>query len=104
VARVRVLDEAVIEATEAAAWYENARSGLGSEFAQAILAALDLLEEEVVPLTTMPGKAGQEGARRLRLNRFPYDVVVRAQSTEIIVVAIAHHSRRPGYWQSRLSG
>ena len=91
-ARVRVLEEAAIEATEAAAWYENARPGLGGEFAQAILAALDLLEEEVVPLTTMPGRAGQEGARRLGLSRFPYD----------IVVAIAHHSRRPRYWRTRL--
>ena len=92
------------EATEAAAWYERARPGLGREFADAVLAALDLLQEEIVPLTSMPGRASLEGAKRLSLSRFPYDIVVRRRSDEVIVVAVAHHSRRPGYWRTRLPG
>jgi hypothetical protein len=36
------------------------------------------------------------------LKRFPYDIVVRELSEEILVVAVAHHSRRPGYWRDRL--
>jgi hypothetical protein len=43
-------------------------------------AALDLLEEEIVPLTAMPGVAGRRGAKRLILRRFPYDVVVSDHS------------------------
>lgn len=42
---VRLVDEAAIEAVEAAAWYEQQRSGLGTEFERALEAALDLLEE-----------------------------------------------------------
>jgi hypothetical protein len=61
VAQVRILEEAADEAIEAAAWYEEQCSGLGTEFAEAFHAALDLLEEEVVPLSNMPGRAGQEG-------------------------------------------
>lgn len=100
--RVRILDEAAEEAIEAAAWYEQKRTGLGVEFSQAVNAALDLLEDEIVPLANMPGVAGAQGAKRLVLRRFPYDIVVREHPEEIIVVAIAHQSRRPGYWRYRL--
>jgi toxin ParE1/3/4 len=101
VARVRILEEAADEAIEAAAWYEEQRPGLGIEFAHAFHAALDLLEEEIVPLSSMPGKAGRDSAKRLTLSRFPYDVVVREHHDALIVVAVAHHSRRPGYWRDR---
>jgi hypothetical protein len=100
--RVRILDEAAEEAAEAAAWYELQQPGLGTEFERAVNAALDLLEEEIVPLTTMPGVAGKQGARRLILKRFPYDVVVTERGDELVVVAFAHQSRRPGYWRARL--
>ena len=100
--RVRILEAAVVEAVEAAAWYERERPGLGAEFGQAINTALDLLEDEIVPLTPMSGEAGNIGARRIMLKRFPYDVVVREMPAEIVVVAFAHHSRRPGYWLSRI--
>ena len=103
-ARVGILEEAADEAIEAAAWYEEQRPGLGIEFAQAFHAALDLLEEEIAPLSNMPGEASRSGAKRLILSRFPYDVVVRAHRDALIVVAVAHHSRRPEYWRGRLRG
>jgi plasmid stabilization system protein ParE len=102
VRRVTILDVAAEEAIEAAAWYERERSGLGVEFSDAIDTAIDLLEDEIVPLASMPGAAGARGARRLVLRRFPYDVVVLDLREEIVVVAVAHHSRRPGYWRDRL--
>jgi toxin ParE1/3/4 len=100
--RVRILNEAADEAAEAVAWYERQRPGLGVELAHAVDAALDLLEEEMVPLTAMPGAAGKQGAKRLILKRFPYDVVVNERRDEFVVVAFAHQSRRPGYWRARL--
>ena len=75
--RVKILEEAAEEAIEAAAWYEHAHPGLGIEFDYAVNAALDLLEDEVVPLTNLPGATGVSGVKRLMLRRFPYDVVVR---------------------------
>jgi len=33
---------------------------------------------------------------------FPYAVVVREQGPEILIIAFAHHARRPGYWLGRL--
>lgn len=98
---VRIHVAAAEEAAEAAAWYEKERPGLGSEFAQAIDAALDLLEEDIIPLTSMPGLTAAQDVKRLLLRRFPYAVVVRERGNEILVVAVAHHARRPGYWRGR---
>jgi hypothetical protein len=61
-----------------------------------------LLEQEIVPLTSVPGVAGARGVKRLMLRRFPYAVIVRERDTEIVVIAFAHHARRPGYWRDRL--
>jgi len=100
--RLRIHAEAANEAAEAAAWYEKERPGLGEDFARAVDAALDLLEEEIVPLVALPGAAGVRGVKRLLLRRFPYAVVVRESSEEILVLALAHTARRPGYWRRRL--
>jgi hypothetical protein len=100
--KLRILAAAAEEAAEAAAWYEMQRPGLGTEFERAVNTALDLLEEEIVPLASVPGTAGERGAKRLILKRFPYDVVVRERGDEVVVIALAHHSRRPGYWRDRL--
>ncbi len=99
---VRIHAAAAEEAVEAAARYEHERPGLGAEFERALEAALDLLEQEIVPLTSVPGVAGTRGVKRLILRRFPYAVVVRERDAEIFVIAFAHHARRPGYWRDRL--
>ncbi len=99
--RIIILEQAAEEAIEAAAWYEQERPGLGIEFNHAINAALDLLEQDIVPLARLPKITGSSGAKKLVLKRFPFDIVVRESDDEMIVVAIAHHSRQPGYWRSR---
>ncbi|HWL29535.1 MAG TPA: hypothetical protein VNQ97_11565 [Burkholderiaceae bacterium] len=99
---VRILEEAAQETDEAAAWYDNEQPGLGDEFFDAVDAALDLIEECSLPLLPVPGKAGALGAKRIILKRFPYDVVAVERSREIIVIAIAHHARKPGYWRGRM--
>jgi len=99
---LRIHAAAADEAAEAAAWYERQRPGLGADFEQAVDAALDLLEQDIVPLTAMPGPAGIRGVKRLLLRRFPYAVIVYETDAEMLVVAFAHQARRPGYWRDRL--
>ncbi len=99
---LRIHAAAAEEAVEAAAWYEKERPGLGADFERAIDAALDLLEQDIVPLTNAPGIAGVRGVKRLLLRRFPYAVIVRERGGKMIVIAFAHHARRPGYWRDRL--
>ena len=99
---VRIHESASQEAIEAGARYERERPGLGFEFERAVAASLNLLEGELAPLTQVPGAAGARGAMRLVLRRFPYDVVVQTRHDEMLVLAFAHHSRRPGYWRHRM--
>lgn len=99
---VRFIEEAADEAAAAADWYDRERDGLGAEFSDAVDAAIDLIEEDVLPLSPLPGASAAKGAKRLILKRFPYDVVVVERSNAVIVVAVAHHSRIPGYWRDRI--
>jgi len=54
---VRVIEAAADEATEAASWYEHQHPGLGVEFQEAVDAVLDLPEDRIVPLASVPGIA-----------------------------------------------
>lgn len=98
---VRILEEAAQEAIEAAAWYESEESGLGAEFSHPVDAAIGVIAENVIPLSPLPKEAGITTAKRLILERFPYDIVAIEMRNEAVVVAVAHHSRKPGYWQRR---
>ncbi|MBI3775205.1 MAG: hypothetical protein HY273_06575 [Gammaproteobacteria bacterium] len=43
----------------------------------------------------------RNGKRRYVMQRFPYSLIYTVSSEEIRILAVAHHSRRPGYWQGR---
>jgi toxin ParE1/3/4 len=48
--------------------------------------------------------AGSEGiasTRRLQLKGFPHSLVYRSVAEGIVVFAVSHHSREPGYWRTR---
>lgn len=98
---VRILEEASQEAIEAAVWYEYEQAGLGVEFFAAVDAAIDVIEENFIPLSLLPEEAGDTGAKRLILERFPYDIIAIELPEETVVIAVAHHSREPGYWRER---
>lgn len=48
------------------------------------------------------GETLAAGLRRILLHRFPFSLVYSIEADLILVIAIAHHGRRPGYWQSRV--
>lgn len=100
--RLRIHEAAAEEAAEAAAWYETERPGLGADFEKALNAAFDVLEQDVARLTTVSGPGGGRGVKRLLLRRFPYAIIVKESPTEVFVIAVAHHARRPAYWRGRL--
>jgi len=99
---LRIHEAATDEAAEAAAWYERERPGLGAEFERAVDAALDLLEEDIVPLASVPRRGWK--ARNQATNTQTFSLFCHRPRARrgIFVIAFAHHARRPGYWRDRL--
>jgi hypothetical protein len=48
--------------------------------------------------------AGRRSTRRLAIKGFPFFLIYRPAAAELLVVAVAHQSRRPDYWLARASG
>lgn len=99
--RVKIGRDAAEEFQEAATWYEREQEGLGERFIAAVEHAIQLLGEENPPLTPAEGGAGTKGARKLILHKFPFSLIVYELANSLVVVALAHHSRKPGYWRPR---
>lgn len=97
---IRIHRLAEDELAAAATWYEGRQPGLGSVLLDLTDKAIAALRSGVVPTSPVPG-VRIEGARRILLRRFPYSIVVYERQHEIVVVAFAHNSRRPGYWRFR---
>jgi len=99
--KIRILQEAAEEAIAAANWYDEQRKGLGTEFTNAVETAIDQIEEGQTPLSPILDKGSEQTIKRLMLKRFPFSIVVLEKKEETVVIAIAHHSRKPGYWRKR---
>lgn len=95
--RLRVLSAATGEAEEASDWYEQKEPGLGNRFRLAYGDALAALRQE--PLTFEPIT---RHLRQCRTVGFPYGVIYQVDVDEIVVIAVTHLSRRPGYWRDCL--
>ncbi|MFN0137291.1 MAG: type II toxin-antitoxin system RelE/ParE family toxin [Phycisphaerae bacterium] len=92
------LVDAVEDARAISRWYELRSERACGQFRESLAAAV-----EKVLAYPASGKRGPCGTRSILLHRFPYRVVYRSYSNLIMVVAIAHTSRRPGYWRSRVA-
>ena len=100
---VRILQPAAAEVVEAAAWYESQRLGLGAEFRDELKVALDLLRQYPLPGKPWPGRLGERGVKRIPMKRFPFFLVFVSVDSGSVILAVAHHRRRPGYWRNRIA-
>ena len=89
--------EALAELERAKTWYDSQRPGLGESFFQEITTAISRIREAP---STWPEY--QRGTRRFLVHRFPFAVIYGQGSRGLLVVAVMHPKRRPGYWTSRL--
>jgi plasmid stabilization system protein ParE len=93
----RLLPPAEEEMTEAALFYEQARPGFGDIFFDDVQHAIDTVRER-----PMIGEEIGYGFRRTLARRFPFTIIYFIESSEIVVVAVAHQSRSPEYWKERM--
>lgn len=84
------------EISEAVSWY----SQRSEKAADAFMVALDDALEKIA---SDPERAAvyMHGRRAVRVGQFPYLVVYGKHGSIIRVSAVAHTSRRPGYWKYR---
>lgn len=98
---LRVLADAESEARVASQWYESRQPGLGRAF-------LDEYERVLTDILGRPlfhPRANSPRSRReIRsavLSGFPFSVIYEVKPAELLVLAVAHHRRRPNYWRKR---
>jgi plasmid stabilization system protein ParE len=91
------LNEAIKEAEAAAQWYAERSRTAASGFADEIDTAIAAIERNPEAWPSY-----DHGTRHYLLRRYPFSVVYRIEAARILVVAVAHGHRRPGYWASRL--
>jgi toxin ParE1/3/4 len=93
---VEIHPAAVREARKAYRWYLRHSAVAASRFQAAFEAGIEQIVEwpEMWP-------AYLHGTRFYLLRRFPYILVYRKLDEVVQIVAVAHGSRRPGYWRRR---
>ena len=89
--------EARLEYLDAAAFYAAVRPGLGAEFTREIESALVRMCQ-----TPERWRIFEQDVRCFRTRRFPYALLYVIEEDYLLIVAIMHGSRRPGYWQHRI--
>ncbi len=81
---------------EAADFYDIRSPGLGIAFIDEVQRVLRNISEfpESAPLI-------RDRVRKKWVARFPYSLIYSVRPDTIRVLAVAHHKRRPFYWQGR---
>jgi plasmid stabilization system protein ParE len=89
---------AVAEIDHEVDYYESRQSGLGAELE-------DEIDEAFSMILRFPLAAAQWRTRPDRrvyvLDRFPFTIPYQISGDEIVILALAHTSRRPCYWSRR---
>ncbi len=94
--RIVFHEKAEEELIEAARHYEESAAGLGHAF-------LDEIAKSINEILSYPqsGVLLSDEIHGKLLRRFPYRLMYAVEQDGIVILAIAHHKRRPGYWLPR---
>ena len=94
--KVRFHPAARAELKRARAWYEERSPMSAAALAQEVDQAISQIAG-----APMRYPVAEHGTRRLVHPRFPFSIYYRVGTAEIVIVSVAHHKRRPGYWWQR---
>ena len=89
--------QAQLEYRDAAGFYENRQPGLGTTF------TLDV-EDTIRRILEAPERWRiiEQDVRRCLTRVFPYGILYTLEQDSILIIAVMHLHRKPGYWHSRL--
>jgi len=81
------------ELEDAVTFYEVELSGLGMKFKSEVEKSISRIIEHPKAWTVERGEI-----RKALLHRFPYKILYSIEKDHILIIAIAHHHRKPDYW------
>lgn len=81
--------------------YDEQDPGRGDDFLERLFAALEYVEEDPWRCPFEETNPTSREIRRQLVRGYPYRVIFEPEDDAVLIVAVAHHSRRPGYWRHR---
>jgi plasmid stabilization system protein ParE len=94
---IRLLNLAQQEVDDAVRWYNEQTEGVGRDFLDELDRAIRLVKSHPLAATEI-----ESGIRRCLLARFPYALIYGIDQQMIVIIAVAHLHRQPGYWADRI--
>jgi toxin ParE1/3/4 len=94
--KIEFLPEAQMEFYDAAEFYEEREIGLGRRFRVEVSEACAAIQTQPLLWREREG-----GFRRVNCPVFPYYIAYFIRGNTVVIAAVAHGSRRPGYWRDR---
>lgn len=94
--RVLFHRHARVELDEAIDFYKEISPSLARGLRDELAAALDRILEH--PSIGVPVRSQ---LRRFLLRRYPYSLIYTVGDDHILILALMHHRREPGYWKDR---
>ena len=94
---IRFLKGARNEFKDAVTYYERQRRGLGDELENEVFAAITRAAVDPTSYESF-----DPGIYRIPVQRFDYNIYYLVEVNTLVVAAVMHNRRRPGYWKRRL--
>ena len=90
--------EALEDYQEAAHWYAQRRTALALRF-------VDAIEDAIWRVSEAPERWRiiEEDVHRCLTRVFPFGILYTIEPDCVLIVAVMHLSREPGYWRHRLT-
>lgn len=95
--------EALDELIAAGSWYEQQQAGLGLRFLNNAQAAIQNAADDPLLCSRLETYTGDREVRRCPVGPFSYVMIFESVGESLLVLAIAHMSRRPNYWLPRIN-
>lgn len=88
--------EAIKELDDSAEWYMQRSQLAAKGFALAVDVALKKISDNPDRFPTLGRRF-----RACNLEHYPFQIVFQLGGDRLVIVAVAHAKRRPGYWRGR---
>lgn len=88
--------DARTEFLAAVEYYEECQSGLGRRFRLEVEAVVNKIVE-----TPLRYRVLHSPFRRCLIPSFPYAIIYSVEPEHILIIAVSHTKRLPGYWRER---